>query len=619
MFSGDGEGSGQKALFTRRVLLIGGMQAATLGLIGAQLYRLQVLDGPRYRPLAERNRIATHPLLPMRGRILDRYGTELAVNQRSLQAVLIPALAKDLVPIVDRLGQLLGLDGEQRRKILAQARSQPGNVGVAVASDLSYDAFARINLELPHLPGVRPEAVGLRRYHHGWITGHVVGHVGAIDEIGLGDEPVVRDPRMRIGRTGVEHGMDELLRGRGGADRFEVDAQGRIVRNLEHVPAKAGRDVHLTIDLELQRRVMERLSRERIAAAAVMDIETGDVLALGSHPAYDPNHLVEDFDPKHWAKLANAPGDPLVNRAIRGLYPPGSTFKMVTVLAALEKGIITPRRTLSCPGSYSFAGVTFNCWKRAGHGAVSLKRALKESCDVYHYKLARRLGIDAIAQMARRLGLGQVYPIGLSGQKAGIIPDAKWKHGHMQRPWYAGETVLASIGQGYVLSNPLQLAVMTARLASGREVVPRIVRPETSTAPAVFKPLDVAPRHLEAIQRALLAVVNEAGGTGHAASIGGEATLIAGKTGTSQVTRASSRVGNHALPWALRDHALFVAYLPYIAPRYAISVVVEHGGSGGKSAGPVVRDIASALMVLKPGERLAYPEAQRSSQTRSAG
>ncbi|MFM1815018.1 MAG: hypothetical protein RLZ98_1713 [Pseudomonadota bacterium] len=607
MFRSDRDSGNARGRFTRRAMLMGGLQVGALGIIGAQLYRLQVIDGGRYRPLAERNRIATHPLLPMRGRIFDRYGEPLATNRRSLQVVIVPALANDLKAVVARLGNILNLGPAVQGHILERARKQPGNIAIVAAADLTYEQFARVNLELPHLPGVRPEAVGLRRYHHGAILGQVVGHVGAIDEIALGDEAIVRDPRLRVGRAGVERGLDDALRGEGGEERFEVDALGRMVRSLEAREPVAGKDVHLSIDTGLQARLMRRLASERVAAAVVLDIANGDILALASHPTFDNNQLVEDFDPKAWNRLARAPDHPLVNRALRGLYAPGSTFKMVTVLAALEKRVITPRRTLNCPGHYSVSGATFDCWNHGGHGPVSLHRAIRESCDVYHYKLARRIGIDAIASMARRLGFGQVYGTGIAGEKRGIVPDAKWKHGYLQKPWYTGETVMAGIGQGYVLATPLQLAVMTARLASGKLVVPRIIRPATEGGGTTFRSLDIPERHLEAVRAAMIAVVNEGGGTGHSASFGEGGPLVAGKTGTSQVASISSRRSNASLPWELRDHAMFVSYFPANAPRFAVATIVEHGGSGGKAAAPLARDVMAAVLAEGTGRRAAWP------------
>ena len=598
----------QKRTFTRRAMVVGIGQLTALGIVGAQLYRLQILESSRYSPLADRNRITTYALLPIRGQIFDRYGVPLATNRISHQVVVIPALANNLDAVLKRLSRTVALDTKTRRQILDRAKRQPGHLAIVVAEDLSFKDFATTNLDIPNTPGIRTEIVGLRRYHHGRVVGHVVGHVGAVGEIGLGDDAIVRDPRLRIGRSGVEHGMDDKLRGEGGAERFEVDAHGRVLRTIARKDPIKGMDLHLTLDTALQRTIMQRLAQERRAAAAVIDIRTGDILALASHPTYDPNLLVGDFDRESWKKLANAKDNPLVNRAIRGLYPPGSTFKMVTELAALEKRLITPRRRLSCPGSYSYGGVNFRCWNRGGHGSVDLHRALKESCDVYHYKLARRLGISAIAKMARKLGLGQTYPCGLSGQKAGIVPDADWKRGHMQKPWFGGETIHASIGQGYVLSTPLQLAVMTARIASGRKIEPRIVRPEKIEELKPFPKLGLKKKNLNTVRRAMAAVVNEAGGTGHNAHLGEGWPTVAGKTGTSQVASLSSRVANSALDWHLRDHALFVSYLPESKPRYAVAVIVEHGGSGGKAAAPLARDVMRAIIARRPDHRTAYPE-----------
>ncbi len=379
------------------------------------------------------------------------------------------------------------------------------------------------------------------------------------------------------------------------------------MRTLSETAPGKGEDIALTIDTELQRVIGERLSRERRASAVVIDTLGGDVVAMVSVPTHDPGDIVKGATAKTWAKIKESGNETMLNRAIRGHYPPGSTFKMVTALAALEAGVIDLKARIECEGQTELGGQVFRCWKRTGHGACDFHRALRESCDCYFYEIARRVGIDAIATMGRRLGFGQVFDTGLALQKPGVMPDAGWKRGRYNKPWLGGETLLAGIGQGYVLATPLQLAVMTARLASGREIIPRFVRPEPG-APVTEAPLlGINTGLLDAVRKGMAAVVNEDGGTGASARLEDAKALVAGKTGTAQVSRASADRNGQELRWEQRDHALFVAYAPAIKPRYAVAVVVEHGGGGGATAGPVVRDIIAEVLARDPAGRPSHP------------
>ena len=592
--------------FTRRAALLGCGQLAVLGALGFRLHQLQVVEAGRYAPLADDNRINTLALAPLRGRIRDRFGALLADNAEAFRVMVVPALVNDLAGALERLAQVIPVTSEVQAQVLARAKRQPANLPIIVAGDLPWEQIARINLFAPELPGVETETWGRRLYYHGTTVGHVVGHVGAVERIGLGDDPVLRIPGMRIGRTGVERGMESRLRGVGGALRREVDVRGRIMRNLFKTDPQPGRDVVLTIDLELQKAVLDRLSGERRAAAVALDIASGEVVAMGSVPTYDPADVMSARTASAWRRVQHRANDPLVNRATSGLYPPGSTFKIVTALAALEAGVVDLRERIECDGSFGFADRTYRCWKRSGHGRCDLHRALRESCDCYHYEIARRLGIERLAAMAQRLGLGQIYPAGISPQSKGVVPTPSWKRGRFGKPWLGGETLIAGIGQGYVLATPLQLAVMTARAASGRLVLPTLVRPDPGRPPAPFAPLGISDRSLIAVNRGLRAVVNEDGGTGSRASLGSGEPLVAGKTGTSQVNRRSTDRDADDLKWEERDHALFVGYFPADAPRYAVAAVIEHGGGGGAVAAPLVRDIMQELVKRDPMRRPAF-------------
>ena len=606
MFGRDSDDGLQRQRFTRRAMLIGAAQAGAFGLVGTRLFRLQVLDGPRYAPLADENRLNVQIVAPMRGRILDRFGEVLAANREGYRAVLVPSLAGSVKDVLALFSRLVPLSEEEQERFVQRARRQPQNVPMMLAGDLTFEQIAEINLFAPQLPGIRTEIDSRRQYFHGRTVGHVVGYVGVVSRLALDDDPVLRLPGMRTGKSGVELGMEEVLRGEGGHVKQEVDARGRIVRDIESREPSRGSDIVLTIDTKLQARALARLASEKSAAAVALDVTTGEVVVMASVPQFDTSEFSDPTAGKALRRLQTAQLNPMVNRAIRGAYPPGSTFKMVVALAALESGVVSAKERIGCDGKFELANQVFRCWKRRGHDSSDLHKALRESCDVYFYELARRTGIEAIARMARRFGLGQTYDCGIALQKAGVVPDPEWKQRRFGKGWFGGETILAGVGQGYVLATPLQLAVMMARLATGNAVVPTLIRPAPGESIAAAPPLGLKPDGLEAIRRALFAVVNEEGGTGAAARIEEGTVRLAGKTGTSQVSRASSERANAELRWEERDHALFVAYAPAARPRYAVAVIVEHAGSGGQAAGPIMRDLMADLLAQDPTSKPAY-------------
>ncbi|MCB1510001.1 MAG: penicillin-binding protein 2 [Hyphomicrobiaceae bacterium] len=600
--------------FTRRAALIGGLQAAGFSLLAARLYQLQVMDGRLYAPLADENRITVQAIAPLRGRIFDRAGRLLSDNIETFQVQVIPALAGKLSSVLDALAQLHPLSEQTRADVIARSRRQSKSLPIIVADGLDWQTTARINMHAALLPGVVTVIAGQRRYRGGVAMGHVVGYVGPVERFALDDPPLLRLPGARIGKAGVEAGLDAHLRGAAGAVKREVDARGHVVRELGRREPRHGGDVVLTLDTSLQDTVRARLKPFRRAAAAVVDTRSGQVACLISEPGYDPTPLFEGISQRQWKRLVDARDDPLIDRATQGQYPPGSTFKMVTALAALEHGAVTADDKFTCAGKVELAGHSFRCWNRSGHGPCNLHRAIKESCDVYFYEIAQRVGATKIAEMGRRLGLGQTYGLGLPAQKPGLLPDPDWKRGVQGKSWYDGETLLTGIGQGYVLATPLQLAVMTARLATGRAVMPTLAVPiadddRTAATPAA---LSIGAAHLRAVRRAMRAVVNEAGGTGHRAAVSFGGFVMVGKTGTSQVTRLSGLRDQSALAWHHRDHALFVGYVSDAdGPRYAGAVVIEHGGSGGKVAAPVLRDILEDVLAFDPSAKPLFRPGRR--------
>ncbi len=591
--------------FTRRGLLLGLGHAAVFGGLTARLYQLQVLDGAETAVLADDNRIRQFPLPPLRGRILGASGKVLADNRQSFRVILKPERGLDLWEVralLRRLAPLLDLTEDQQERIFQKARRQSPMLALPLTEEATFEQAAALEVRRPELPGVITQAIPSRVYASttgtdAWAMAHIIGYVGAVDRRALDDEPVLRLPETRVGKAGVEAGMELELRGIAGQSQIEVDARGREVRKLKERAPLNGRDIRLTVDEALQAGILARLARDgRPGAAVVLEVETGAVRALASTPSFDPAALTGAGSQAAWRRLNANQDHPLLNRAIAGQYPPGSTFKMVTALAGLEAGAITPKEKIECWGDVTYGGHVFHCWNRRGHIASDLHRALRESCDCYFYETARRTGMEAIAATAKSLGLGETYQAGIAGQKPGLIPTPAWKRSRGTAGWVQGETVMAGIGQGYVLATPFQLALMTARIASGRAIVPTFVQPQDGDRYPQFEALSLASAGLEAVRKGMIAVVNEPGGTGHAADPDDGHTVVAGKTGTSQVSRASARRDpSVVLKNEQRDHALFVGYFPAFKPRYAIAVVLEHAGGGGAQAAPVARDIIKLL------------------------
>lgn len=579
-----------KTVFSRRALLIGGAQVAGFGVLAGRLYQLQVLEGQYYAPLADNNRISIQLLPPVRGQILDRNGVLLARNEQQFALSIVPALTGDLKNTLRRLAELVPITMAKQRELIAQAKKQGINRALIAADNLSFQQIAAINVLAPQLPGVETQTTNRRRYPAGKSMAHITGYTGEVSTHALDDDPVLRLPGMKVGMIGAELGFDERLRGSAGQRKFEVDARGRIIRNLDTRDANAGDDLKLTIETDLQNSVMSRIAGERCAALVVLDVNDGAILSLASVPTYDADRMSGKLSRQDWKELSEGKDHPMFNRATRGLYPPGSTFKMITALAALEAGTLKLNEKVRCSGRYKLADQRYNCWKRHGHGSVDLHRALRESCDTLFYDIANRTGISKISSMAHQMGLGQTYKCGLPLQKKGVIPTPDWKRWRFNASWLDGETILAGIGQGYVSATPLQLAIMTARLATGREVVPCLLKDDAEPKTR-FKPLNLDPDHLRAVRSGMLASVYEPGGTGARVQIAGANFSIAGKTGTSQVRANSTRRQSNQSLWELKDHALFVCFFPVDRPRYAVACVVEHGGSGGKTAAPLVREV----------------------------
>ncbi|AXI48136.1 penicillin-binding protein 2 [Sulfitobacter sp. SK012] len=607
---------------SRRAALLGGAQLLFMGGLAARMRFLQVDQADQFRLLAEENRINIRLIPPTRGEIFDRKGMRLAQNVPSYRIVLVREDAGDVEAVLDRLAAIIAVDDETRARVLAEVKRSAPFLPVTILEDVSWDDVSRVSVNAPALPGVSPE-VGLTRvYPRGSDFAHIVGRVGRVSQADLDalDDPdqVLRIPRFNIGKINVEAREEALLRGTAGTKQVEVNATGRVMRELARREGQSGADLQLTIDANLQNYVMARLGGES-AAVVMIDLEKGDLAAIASAPSYDPNLFIGGISSKNYNPLLNSAYRPLVNKTVQGAYPPGSTFKMMTAMAALEDGLVGPDDTAYCPGHLEVAGRRFHCWKRAGHGWVDLENSLKQSCDVYYYDLAVKVGIEKISAMARRFGLGIKHDLALSSVNAGLMPTMAWKRENRGEGWVVGDTVNASIGQGFMLASPIQLAVMTARIATGRSITPRLVK----SVDGVEQPsgagekLDMNENNLRKIRRAMYEVVNNRRGTGYRSRIIADGERMAGKTGTSQVRnitaaeRARGVTRNKDLPWGRRDHALFVSFAPYDKPRYAVAVLVEHGGGGSVAAAPIARDVM--LQALYGGEPPleAYPTGDR--------
>jgi penicillin-binding protein 2 len=600
------------SVFTRRALLMMGGQVAILGGLGARLYQVQVLEGHRYATLADDNRMSARMIAAPRGRILDRFGTVIAGSRINWRALLISEYTANIQETLANFSRIVPLSEYERSRIEREAMRRRRFIPVMVREFLSWEDMARIGVHAPELPGIVVDVGTTRIYPFSDRLSHIVGYVAPPNEADVAEDPTLALPGLRVGRAGMEKFHERALRGRAGAVQLEVNALGRVIRELDRQEGVQGDDVTLTIDAELQEMALRRLGDES-ASAVVMDCRNGEVLAMATNPSFDPSVFNSGVSQAQWREWTRDRRTPLNNKATSGLYAPGSTFKMAVALAALEARIASPFDRVECPGYFDFGDTRFHCWKQYGHGVVDLRGAIRMSCDVYFYEIARRTGMDRLSAMANRLGMGVALELDLPAQRTGLVPTRAWRT-RQGRYWNIGDTIVSGIGQGYVQVTPLQLATFTARVATGRAVQPHLTRkvgqvPQAGARAEEWPALGVADRHLAAIREAMWQVVNDPSGTAPLARLGDARWQMAGKTGSSQVRRVSQEMresgkfDSEKLPWELRPHALFVAYAPHDQPRYALSVVVEHGNAGAAMAAPIARDIMLATLQRDPVNR----------------
>ena len=591
--------------FRNRLLIVTVILGLAFLVLGSRLWYLQVLKGEEFAKFSMENHIRVERIPAPRGRILDRYGKELVINRTSFDIYVIPKDVKDIPYLSSSLSQMLNLDSNQIEKDIKSALNKKSFKPVLITKDINRDQLAYIEARRSSLPGVIIEINNLRQYPHGVLGASFLGYIGKVNDAELQNNPNISNNDL-VGKTGVEKGWESSLRGDDGYKQKVTDALGREVESnlfledLQNKKSMPGNDVRLTIDIALQQAAEEVLGEES-GAIVVVDVNSGQVLALASKPSFDPADFIKGIDSETWANLVNDKSSPLLNRATQGLYAPGSVFKMVPSVAALNEGFINEEEYVHCPGYYKSGSSTFRCWKRGGHGWVNLRSSIVKSCDVYFYKIAEMMGINNLNKYMTAFGYGSVTDLGIE-ERAGIAPSREWKQKRFNKSWYKGETILSSIGQGYVSVTPLQVAMMTAAVANdGKLLKPSIIKDIVSYGgeekfnhtPTVTSNIPVQKQMLDLVKDAMVGVVNDPGGTGRGARL--QDKTAAGKTGTAQVVSLDSQSEKRKH----RDHAWFTSYAPAESPEIAVTVLIEHGGKGGAVAAPIAKKILEVYKKLK--------------------
>jgi penicillin-binding protein 2 len=574
--------------FTRRAMFVGGVQAAIGLIVGGRMSYIAVADNEKYKLLAESNRVNLTIIPPRRGWFIDRYGKPIATNRADFRVDIIPDRLVNKDATIATLADLLALTPDDVDRIKRELKNAQGFQPVQVADGLDYERFAAVSVRLPDLPGVSPRQGYSRFYPSGAAVGHLIGYVGTVsaEEYQQNKNPLLITPGFKVGKDGLEKTLEAKLQGEPGAKRTEVTARGKIVRELTTRPDTPGKPVQLTIDIDLHNYAARRLGLES-GSVVVFDCLTGDILTMASMPCYDPNSFSDGIGRIEWKMLNSDDHIPMLNKALQGLYPPGSTLKPMAGLAILKHGI-DPAERVTCPGGYRLGNRVFKCLGR--HGPMDMKSAIMKSCNTYFYTMAHRIGYDNIAPTARELGLGQEFKLPFPSQRYGTVPDSAWKRRKYDQPWTASDSLNAVIGQGYIIASPFQLALMSARIASGLNIQPEVV----SQRRAAPTPLSFPREHLDVVREGMNLVVNGAG-TAVRSKLQLENVAMAGKTGTAQVRRIAGSQRGQSGEWKYRDHGLFVCFAPVDNPRYGAAVVIEHGLGGARAAAPVAKDVLTFL------------------------
>jgi len=644
MFDRDAFALNKNKLITRRMFILSGAKAIVFAGIIGRLFSLQISENKKYSFLSEKNRLRSWKLPPKRGIFEDYFGNKIADNNQVFQLHVVPEEVEDFNYLIVRLKNIIKLENKEIRKIYKKKEKQMPWETLIISENLSWKEFSKLNLFLHELQGTKPVFSVARQYPQAENFTHVLGYVAEASRQDINNYSFVREnhvPGLRVGKTGLEKALEKELIGSSGLQRYEVNAYGKRISQIDHIEGTQGKSFRITVDQEVQR-YAQKLLIGTSGSINVMDIYTGDVIAMGSSPTFDPNLFVHGIDIKEWNKINNNPLKPLLNKSVSGLYSPGSAIKPLVALSALENHVITPQFVNKCEGSIELYGHKYHCWKKKGHGYVNLRNAIKQSCDIYFYEVARRLGVDRLSITAKKYGLGEKVLDGyFFEEKTGVIPSTKWKLKNIGKGWLLGETLLTGIGQGYIQSTPLELCLMTAQLANGGfKIRPRIIDDGSVTYEAIkssidnqlkefeqekliqetestevdmgfdlekmksatlIKPLFRNPENVKFVNEAMYAVSNEIMGTAFKTRYEDKKYQYAGKTGTSQVKRITEEQREAELelqdiPYEDRDHSIFIAFAPYENPRYAISVVIEHGGSGSLSAAPMAQKLIKLII-----------------------
>ena len=591
----------------RRLFIISAAKLIVFFGLSTRLFSLQVKEKNKYLTLSDKNRIREWKLPPVRGEFRDYFGQTIAGNNEVYQLHLIPEQVEDFRYITLRLKTILNLSDKEFQKILKKRKEIKPWETIVVSDNLSWEQFSKVNSFLYELTGVKSVLSISRIYPYKENFTHVIGYVSQANQNDILNNQTIKDkfvPGLRVGKTGLEKSFENILLGDNDIQRFEVNAYGRRISQLEYQKGTKGKDIRLTIDTEIQK-LCNELLKDKAGSICVMDIFTGEIIAMQSSPSFDPNLFLFGINNDDWQLIRNNPMKPLINKSISGNYSPGSTIKPIVALSALENKIINPKFTVFCEGKIEMYGQTYHCWKKKGHGFVNLRNAMKQSCDTYFYEIARRLGVDKLSETAKRFGLGEkCFGDLFSNEKKGLIPNTQWKKNTMGSGWLLGETMITGIGQGYIQTTPMQLCLMTAQLANGGyKIEPKIVVDEFNkqVRKDMFKKLYDNEKNIKIIHDSMYSSTNEVMGTSYSSRINNPKYRFAGKTGTAQVKRITEEqreldLETSQIPYDDRDHALYVAFGPYKNPRYALSIIIEHGGSGSSTAAPMAKKLFKLII-----------------------
>ena len=587
-------------LINRRLFIITAAKVLVFVGLSTRLYSLQVKDKKKYLTLSDKNRIRESKLPPVRGNFLDFFGNTIAGNNEVYQLHLIPEQVEDFRYVSLRLKQILNLSEREFQKLLKKKNEVKPWDTIVVSDNLNWEQFSRVNNYLYELTGVKSVLSISRIYPYNEDFTHVLGYVSQANEKDIAENNEIKErfvPGLRVGKTGLEKAFEKELLGVNDIQRFEVNAYGKKINQIELQKGTKGKDIKLTIDKEVQNYCTELL-KDKAGSISVMDIYTGEIIAMQSSPSFDPNLFLFGINQDDWQLIRNNPLKPLVNKTISGKYSPGSTIKPIVALSALENGIVDTKFTVKCNGKTEMYGQTYHCWKKKGHGFVDLNNAMKQSCDTYFYEIARRLGVDRLSETAYKFGLGErVFDNLFFNEKKGLVPNTEWKRNALGKGWLLGETIITGIGQGYIQTTPIQLCLMTAQIANGGyKIYPKITTDQNNNEFDKFEPLFKNQRNIKIVQRSIYSSTNEVMGTSYSSRINDPKYRFAGKTGTAQVKRITEEereleLKTSEIPYEQRDHALYVAFGPYENPRYAMSIVIEHGGSGSSTAAPIAKKL----------------------------